>query len=112
MWTPSILAQQNAWLLRLKSVDDWFRLAPPKKGRKQWKDSRSAKELTRAWFATGQSEVPGEVIGLFNSHDASRRLETHSGIPEAGARLDSFKGKSRHHDLTLFGQACGVRRPF
>lgn len=38
----------------IDSVDDWHRLVSPKKGRRQWKHSRSAVELTRAWSATGQ----------------------------------------------------------
>jgi hypothetical protein len=34
----------------IHSVDDWFRLAPSKKGIKQWKDGRNAKELVKRWF--------------------------------------------------------------
>jgi len=45
----------------IRSIDDWFNLAPPKKGRKQWKDGRSAKELAKAWFRTGRAKVPEEL---------------------------------------------------
>lgn len=32
----------------ISSVDDWFRLAPPKGGTNQWREYHSAIELARA----------------------------------------------------------------
>jgi hypothetical protein len=33
------------------TMDDWFALAPPKKGEKHWLDNRSAKEMARYWLS-------------------------------------------------------------
>jgi hypothetical protein len=32
----------------IHTVDDWFRLAPPAGGARQWVDGKSAKELAKA----------------------------------------------------------------
>ncbi len=40
----------------IRSVDDWFRLAPPKRGEHHWQDGRSAKELARAYFCNDGGE--------------------------------------------------------
>ena len=93
----------------IESVDDWFGLAPPERGKVQWKDGRSAKELAKAWFATGEARVPQDLEALFHSDARTRELKIESGIPEVETRLDRFKGKGRHHDLILLGQAGGVR---
>jgi hypothetical protein len=92
----------------IHSVDDWFRLAPPKKGSRQWKDGRSAKELAKAWFRTGTPQVPEELEGLFESHPATQSLVIERGIPEMQTRLDDFRGEKRNHDLILLGHAGSV----
>jgi len=33
----------------IRTVDQWFELAPPKAGRKHWVAGRSALECARAW---------------------------------------------------------------
>ena len=80
----------------IHSVEDWFRIAPPEDGIKQWKDGRSAKELARYltsalpglpkkmeaallpfaskaaifdWCAEYQTELPGK--GHPRQHDAA-----------------------------------------
>ena len=93
----------------VKSVDDWFRLALPKRVKVQWKDGRSAKELARAWFTTGEARVPRELVTLFQSHPAMGTLVLEAGIPEVETGLDNYGGEGRHHDLILLGQAGGVR---
>ena len=92
----------------IESVDDWFRLALPERVRAQWKDDRSAKELAKAWFVTGEAGVPRELVTLFQSHPATGTLVLEAGIPEVETKLDNFR-EGRHHDLVLLGQAGGVR---
>jgi hypothetical protein len=33
----------------IRSAEDWFRGAPPKRGKRQRRDGRSAKEFAKAW---------------------------------------------------------------
>jgi len=94
--------------LGIHSVDDWFLLAPPKKGIKQWKDGRSAKELARAWFpSAGQPNIPNELIKLFNSHKDTEGATVDEGIPEHIVALDNFRGEQRNCDLALYGRIGG-----
>jgi hypothetical protein len=112
-----ILNPQNAFLLimpslkfhkknvEIRSVEDWFRLAPPKKGSKQWKDGRSAKELAKRWFPTkGRPKLPEELAKLLNSHPDLRGTLINEGIPEHKVELDGFPGETRNADLVLLGK--------
>ena len=38
----------------IRSVEDWFEYAPPKKGERHWKDGRSAKELASRGLETAR----------------------------------------------------------
>jgi hypothetical protein len=78
------------------SLDDWFRLAPPKKGAVQWRDGRSAKELARRWL-TG---VPAEVRHTLASHPDLEELRPVLGEPEESTHFDEFKSP-REHDLLV-----------
>ena len=90
---------------RIESVDDWFCLAPPKEGLRQWKDGRSAKELARAWFPQpGDPRVPSGLISLLNSHPDLIGAEIIEGIPEHKIPLDNFCGETRNADLVLIGK--------
>lgn len=53
----------------IKTLDDWWRLAPPKDPVKQWVDGRSAKETARAWTAREASPRP-EILNLLRSAPA------------------------------------------
>jgi hypothetical protein len=103
------LSIQTSKDIPIRSVEDWFRFAPPKKGRKQWKDGRSAKELAKAWFKTGVPRVPEELQALFKSHPDTKDLVVETGIPEMVTRLDNFKGGHRNHDLILRGHVGDIR---
>ena len=92
----------------IESVDDWLRLAPPARGLAHWKDGRSAKELAKAWFASGAAQVPDELAALLKSHPATAALKLESGTPEVVTKLDNYRGAARHHDLVLVGRAAGV----
>lgn len=78
------------------SLDDWFRLAPPKKGINQWRDGRSAKELARRWLAG----VPSEIERTMASHPDLQRLRLVLGEPERKTYFDEFRAP-REHDLLV-----------
>ena len=85
----------------IRSVEDWFEFAPPKRGATQWRDGRSAKELARAWFRCHTAAPPSELGLLFNSHPAFDGLVIEDAIPECQIRLDDFRGEQRNADLWL-----------
>lgn len=104
----SLLSLQTSSGHTIHSVDDWFHLAPPKGGTRQWRDGRSAKELAKAWFRGGTPAVPKELEALFKSHLATHGLIIERGIPEMRTQLDDFEGEKRNHDLILLGHAGDV----
>ena len=95
---------------KIHSVGDWFRLAQPQKGIKQWEDGRSAKELAKRWFSEkGKPQVPNELIELLNSTQKLKGTVIREGIPEHRIKLDNFRGNTRNTDLVLMGKK-GNRR--
>lgn len=51
----------------IRSPNDWYRLAPPKRPY-HWVPGRSAQELARAWLDS--DNVPLEVAAVFSAHPA------------------------------------------
>jgi len=90
-------------------IDDWFLFSPPAKGAVQWKDGRSAKELAKAWFRTGQPQMPDELASLLDTHADTDGFQAEVGIPEKETVLDDFRGNGRNHDMVLIGNTNGVR---
>ena len=92
----------------IRSLDDWFRLAPPKGKEKQWVDGRSAKELARAWFPReGDPVVPEELAGALASCENIGTVEFDQGWPECPVALDDYQGETRNADLLLTGVGSG-----
>lgn len=88
----------------VRSVPDWFRLAPPAKGEKHWVDGRSAKELAKAWFpAPGEPQVPAELTALLASSRSFGAVTLAQGEPEALVYFDDLGGKPRQCDLLITG---------
>jgi len=104
----SPLLIQNSDGKSIHSVDDWFDLAPPKRGRRQWEDGRSAKELAKAWFRTERAKIPEELEALFKSHASTKDLVIETAVPEKQTILDGFGGEPRNNDLILIGKAGGA----
>lgn len=96
----------------IHSVGEWFQLAPPHGRERHWEDGRSAKELAKAWFRSGEARVPAELAKLFESHRETRRLVVEVGVPEWKTPLDNFRGNTRNHDLVLAGHTADGRRIF
>ena len=88
----------------IRSIGDWFKWAPPKMGARQWKDGRSAKELTRCWFRSGAASPP-EELRLLLEQAFSAEIRFHEGKPECVIDLDHFPGEDRNCDLVLL---CGL----
>ncbi|MBK8047169.1 MAG: hypothetical protein IPK16_08640 [Anaerolineales bacterium] len=80
-------------------MDDWFLYAPPKMGELHWKDGRSAKELAKAFFATGTPVVPPELLDLLASSDELGEVRFTEAWPERKIQLDSYFGETRNADL-------------
>jgi len=94
---------------QIRSVDDWFRYAPPKMGSLHWKDGRSAKELAKAWLKTGVPRMPDELGSLLRSQPLTAGFVVETAIPEKTTVLDRFGGEPRNHDLVLLGHVGGRR---
>jgi hypothetical protein len=88
----------------ITSIDEWFSFSPPAKGAIQWKDGRSAKELAKVWFKTGQPQMPDELVSLLLSHPITHGFQADIGIPEKETVLDDLGGKGRNHDMVLIGK--------
>jgi hypothetical protein len=84
------------------SLDDWRRLAPPKRDY-QWKDNFSAKETARVWLAASP-RLPPEIETLLEGHSAFGRPELWSAEPEARIRFDAFRGEPRNTDLLVLAK--------
>lgn len=90
----------------IRSVDDWFAQAPPKRGIKQWTDGRSAKELAKAWFpVAGDPQMPSELRSLLKSREDTRGIVFDEGEPERVTAFDDCGSEGRNADLVLWGQA-------
>ena len=93
----------------ITNIDDWFSFSPPAKGAVQWKDGRSAKELAKAWFRTGQPQMPEELVLLLESHPVTHGFQAEVGIPEKETFLDDFGGNGRNHDMVIIGNTNAER---
>jgi hypothetical protein len=88
----------------IQSIEDWFSYAPPKKGKLQWKDKRSAKELARSWFRKGFANPPEEMRILLERF-FGKGIEFDEAKPECIIELDDFAGEHRNCDLVVL---CNV----
>jgi hypothetical protein len=98
----SQLIIHNQFGEEIRSVDDWFRLAPPKRGAVHWKDFLSAKELARCWFRTGTAALPSE-LGRLLAPVFGQEVRLTEAIPECIIRLDELRGEHRNCDLVAHG---------
>lgn len=87
-------------------MEDWFQLAPPKRGKRQWVDGRSAKELAKAFFPDGEgAHLPDELELLLASVPELGPVRLCEAIPEHRIRLDHFAGETRNADLACLGNS-------
>jgi len=84
----------------IRSLDDWFRWAPPKRRALHWKDNRSAKELARSWLREGIPQPPPELVSLLTLTFGSE-IVFDEAMPECAVELDDFEGETRNCDLVI-----------
>ena len=86
----------------IQSVNDWFRLALPKKGALQWKDGRSAKELAKAWCNRKNCpSPPEEFLKLLTPLVDADQLAGAAGWPEHQVPIDDLPGEPPNIDLAI-----------
>lgn len=91
----------------ISSVEDWFAIAPPKKGAQQWVSGRSARELAEAWFPSpGEPSMPSELAALMNSAPDVGLVTLQEAEPECSVRFDDLRGEPRNCDLAVIGKAA------
>ena len=83
----------------ITSLLDWETHAGPK-STGHWVDDRSAKEVARAWLASGE-ELPSEVAAALTRHPLFGAVHKWQAEPEAKLRFDDFQGEPRNSDLAV-----------
>jgi hypothetical protein len=83
----------------ISTVGEWFQYAPPKRGEKQWKDNRSAKELARYWTERTLEGASEPIRRLLQAAFEDVTLE--EAWPECRICIDSFPGEHRNCDLVV-----------
>jgi hypothetical protein len=84
----------------IRNVDQWFELAPPKKGREHWVDGRSALECARAWCADQLGpRCPSELADLIASHPDTNGAIFAIVEPECRVHFDKLGGEPRNADI-------------
>ncbi|MES2945607.1 MAG: hypothetical protein V4772_22290 [Pseudomonadota bacterium] len=83
----------------IASLLDWQTHAGPK-SKTHWVDDRSAKELARAWLASGD-QFPPEVSAAIMGHARFGAVHEWQAEPEARLRFDNFRGEPRNSDLAV-----------
>ena len=90
-----------------REILDWRAWTRPKE-EYQWRATRSAMELARAWFTAPEPVVPPEVRTLLDSHPLTVGSVLVEGWPEFVTSLP-FPGEGRNHDLLAVGTVRGER---
>ncbi len=97
---------------KIASVEDWYKVAPPKDPTTQWKNGRSAKELAR--FVTDPSF--GEFVKLLLKNTNIKEqdfvcepeAETRFEIRSSSEKIDLGMSGPRNHDLLMIGETCVI----
>jgi hypothetical protein len=87
----------------IRTVEEWFRFAPPMDPKTQWRDHRSAKELAKTWCGNGTEPcAPDALLTLLSSHPDFSGLRALELAPEDLLYFDGFSGP-RNSDLAGIG---------
>lgn len=82
--------------VEISSVEEWFEYCPPAKGRKQWVDMRSAKEMAKFWTDTRKQND-----FLLSLQKVSKDLTFSHAFPEMATKFDDFR-RPRINDLCVY----------
>jgi hypothetical protein len=80
----------------IKTVEKWFELCPPAKGKAQWQCGHSAKEMAKFWVKT-ENQI--DVENFINSKIPDCKFDY--AIPEFSAKFDDYSSP-RKDDLRIF----------
>jgi hypothetical protein len=83
----------------IKTVAEWFELAPPMGGLAHWVEGRSALELAKAWCLP-EPHVPEEIRTLLETHHEASPPVILYVTPEQRAPFDNFPGQPCNMDLS------------
>lgn len=89
----------------IRSVDDWFKVAPPKGKDKQWKDGYSAKELAKYIVEENHNRMPAEIREVIKS--AEIEDDFYCWVPEYITGLPG-RGGGRNHDLAIISNSAFI----
>jgi len=107
--TPATLTLADKEGRPIRTLEDWYAFAPPKKPVLHWRDGRSAKECAKAWLRGGVPGVPGEILEVLNAHPLTAGFVGVSAVPEATIQFDNVPGEHRNADMLLVGEAQGKK---
>jgi hypothetical protein len=89
----------------ISNVDQWFKLAPPKKGREHWVCGRSALECARAWCPEqSEPQFPSELASLLASHPDTKGAMLIKVEPECRIYFDKLDGEPRNADIAAIAE--------
>ncbi len=100
-WTRTGVVEKDGQ--RLSTLGAWFDHAPPRGGRRHWKDGRSAKESAKSWIEAAPA-LPAEIAATLSSHPDIGALYDWRAEPEARVRIDEFRGEPPNVDVLLVGR--------
>jgi hypothetical protein len=83
----------------IRTLEEWWQLAPPKSPEIHWQDGRSAKEVARAWLEALPG-IPPEVDKLLKSNVDLAGIVPERVEPEALLPFDVYSGP-RNADLAI-----------
>jgi len=70
---------------KIDTLEDWYKLAPPKKADAHWKDGRSAKEVAK-YILAGNGYIPKEIEDILSEIGCNKE-KIFYGEPEAVTKL-------------------------
>lgn len=83
----------------ITNLDDWYKISPPKREKRQWKIGRSAMEMARFALSKNFSTFISELVANEQISDIEYVCE-----PEATTSFKKMgKGGPRNHDLLMVG---------
>jgi hypothetical protein len=81
------------------SVEEWLNFAPPQGKEKQWKDTRSAKEMAKFWVDNDNQEKFKAFI-----RQGIPDFDYGYAIPEYKSKFDEYGRNMRKHDLFILSK--------
>lgn len=91
----------------IRSLEDWFKLAPPAQAARQWKPGRSAMEFARAWIVKGRPRVPEDIERLLLTCQETQGVTLQRAFAELKTQFRDTPRGPRNHDLLIEAERSG-----